>query len=430
MSAPPLPTDGSVPLTPEGDAPQAQTDFVYSDSQANATIAFGAIITIITTASVIARLYTRYFITKQVRIDDAWALLALFSTIAVNIMQSVFTKVYLPTMLAMVTASNEGSKIPYAVGITYNIAMAALKMTFLFQFYHIFRNVRIMRRVYVGAIIFVAAWTLAQILLQILICLPIEANWDHSVRNAKCLPSVLSTYFNATGTLVTDVIVLFLPLPTLWSLKLNSSQRWAALGVFGIGALVPIMSAGRIWSLTHAPPKGYMSTACWTIAELGVGVTTASLATIRQLLDRKVNELFQRHQEMARRQSAMVTVGSQTNTAQQFNTRSNGSEVDLIHGRWPHTGTNSALSNHGSPRSTSSLSKVFEVFTKEKFLRSSTGGSQGDQSGLNLQNGATSTMVTTSRNHSISMSEGAANFLGEFGILVERTWEVEEIRME
>ncbi|KAJ0326890.1 hypothetical protein COL5a_006442 [Colletotrichum fioriniae] len=211
--------------------------------------------------------------------------------------------------------------------------MAALKMTFLFQFYHIFRNVRIMRRVYVGAIVFVAAWTLAQILLQILICLPIEANWDHSVRTAKCLPSVLSTYFNATGTLVTDVIVLFLPLPTLWSLKLNSSQRWAALGVFGIGALVPIMSAGRIWSLTHAPPKG-------------------------------------------------------------------------------------------------SLSKVFEVFTKEKFLRSSTGGSQGDQSGLNLQNGATSTMVTTSRNHSISMSEGAANFLGEFGILVERTWEVEEIRME
>lgn len=115
--------------------------------------------------------------------------------------------------------------------------MAFLKLTFLFQFYHIFRHVRVMRIVYLIAIVIVGLWSLAQVILAMLTCLPIEANWNHDVPGAVCLSSVISTYFNATGTIVTDIIVLFLPLPTLWSLKLRGNQLWAAFGVFGIGAL-------------------------------------------------------------------------------------------------------------------------------------------------------------------------------------------------
>lgn len=94
-----------------------------------------------------------------------------------------------------------------------------------------------MRIVYAVAILIVAAWSLAQIFLVIFICVPLRANWDHTVEGAKCLPPLFSTYFNATGTILTDIIVLFLPLPTLWSLKLTRGQKWAAFGVFGIGAM-------------------------------------------------------------------------------------------------------------------------------------------------------------------------------------------------
>lgn len=61
---------------PPSGLPPAQLDFVYDAGMAQATVAFGAIMAAITTASVAVRLYTRYFITKQVRVDDAWALCA------------------------------------------------------------------------------------------------------------------------------------------------------------------------------------------------------------------------------------------------------------------------------------------------------------------------------------------------------------------
>lgn len=57
--------------------PPTQEDFVYSPTQAKATIAFGAIVTTLTVASVVARLYTHKFIIRRVRIDDVWAVIAM-----------------------------------------------------------------------------------------------------------------------------------------------------------------------------------------------------------------------------------------------------------------------------------------------------------------------------------------------------------------
>ncbi|KAK2763470.1 integral membrane protein [Colletotrichum kahawae] len=401
---------------PPNGGPPVQEDFVYSASQARATVAFGAIVTIITTVSVIARLYTHKFVTRRVRVDDAWALLALLCVIAVNTMQSVFTMRYLPEMTSMIS-NNAGSRIPYATAITYNLAMASLKMTFLFQFYQIFRNVRVMRIVYMVAIFVVGAWSITQILLAVLVCVPIQANWSLDVKGVVCLPTFVSTYINATGTMVTDVIVLFLPFPTLWSLKLRGRQIWAVFGVFGIGAIVPIISAGRIWSLGHAPPKGYMSTSCWTIAEIGIGVTTASLATIRHLRDRRVNSLLSRSLPTNRRDSFTEGVMSQ-DPAQQFSHQRSGSEVDLIGVN--RTGTSGSLDSN------------FKLFGKKKGLPPSALGAQDDQTDLTLNNkGSTKVNITSfRRKKEMPMSEGAANFLGEFGIVVERTWEVQEIRME
>ncbi|KAF9881761.1 hypothetical protein CkaCkLH20_00907 [Colletotrichum karsti] len=401
------------PTAPAGMAPPSQEDFVYSASMARATVAFGAIVTVITTASVVARLYTHNFVIKKVRIDDAWALCAVLSVIAVNIMQSVFAMRYLPEMTSMISNS-EGSRIPYATAITYNVAMASLKITFLFQFYQIFRHVRVMRIVYLVAIFIVGAWSITQILLAVLVCVPIEANWNPSVPGVvTCLPTFVATYINATGTMVTDVIVLFLPLPTLWSLRLRGRQIWAVFGVFGIGAIVPVISAGRIWSLSHPPPKGYMSTACWTIAEIGVGVITASLATIRHLRDRRVNTLLSRSQT-GRRDSLSEGVSTQDPT-QAFSHQRSGSEVDLI--GVDRTGTSG------------SLDSSFKLFGKKKALQASEISVPNHATDLTPNKGSTKTNITSSRNKEIPMSEGAANFLGEFGIRVERTWEVQEIRM-
>lgn len=62
---------------PPGLPPPTQEDFVYSPTQAKATVAFGAIVTTLTLVSVIARLYTHKFVIRRVRVDDVWAVIAM-----------------------------------------------------------------------------------------------------------------------------------------------------------------------------------------------------------------------------------------------------------------------------------------------------------------------------------------------------------------
>jgi hypothetical protein len=115
--------------------------------------------------------------------------------------------------------------------------MAFIKMTFLFQFFHIFQYVYRMRIAYIVAMVVVGAWSVSQILLPVFVCHPVEANWNSNVPGTSCMSFMIPTYGNAGGTIVSDIIVLFLPLPTLWSLRLSTSQKWAVFGVFGIGAM-------------------------------------------------------------------------------------------------------------------------------------------------------------------------------------------------
>lgn len=98
---------------------------------------------------------------------------------------------------------------------------------------------------YLVAIVLITGWSISQVLVHIMTCLPLEANWntfDPSSRGGDmsaivCLPMWIPTYLNAGGTVLTDVIVLLLPVPALWRLKLRRSQKWAAFGVFGIGGM-------------------------------------------------------------------------------------------------------------------------------------------------------------------------------------------------
>jgi hypothetical protein len=120
----------------------------------------------------------------------------------------------------------------------FNVATAFVKFTLLFQFFRIFRYVPTMRTVYIIAMLVVGFWCISQIIVNIIPCLPIQANWDfNSVGTATCVATSVGTYGNAIGTMLSDIIVLFLPLPTIWSLRLNTMQKWAAFGVFGIGAM-------------------------------------------------------------------------------------------------------------------------------------------------------------------------------------------------
>lgn len=61
----------------DGLGPLPLMDFTYNETEAHFAIVFGAFLTLIATISVIARVYSRYFVANHVGLDDFMAVGAL-----------------------------------------------------------------------------------------------------------------------------------------------------------------------------------------------------------------------------------------------------------------------------------------------------------------------------------------------------------------
>lgn len=120
--------------------------------------------------------------------------------------------------------------------VLYTSALLSVKTTLLTQYYRLF-SVQAMRSVYLAAFILVVCWSVSQVLIAALACLPVSAFWDNSVTDARCLPAQPLLYTNAAGNIATELAVLALPLPVLGTLNLPLLQRIMLIGTFSLGFL-------------------------------------------------------------------------------------------------------------------------------------------------------------------------------------------------
>lgn len=83
----------------------------------------------------------------------------------------------------------------------------------------------------------IIAWALTTILMDFLMCRPFEFNWNPSLPGGHCGGQVLS--YQATGAvnLLTDLVVLVLPMQYLYSLNLPLYKKIVLIVSFSVGIL-------------------------------------------------------------------------------------------------------------------------------------------------------------------------------------------------
>ncbi|MCJ1249738.1 hypothetical protein MMC30_006964 [Trapelia coarctata] len=128
------------------------------------------------------------------------------------------------------------------------------------------------------------------ILSTVLQCRPIEALWDQGVP-AICENQDAGTLATGTGNFLTDVVVLALPIPSVWRLKLPRMTRVALMSLFGIGFVVCIISVFRIiyistgvqfFDITYSK----VPTDIYSILELTLGIICACLPIMRPIISK------------------------------------------------------------------------------------------------------------------------------------------------
>lgn len=124
----------------------------------------------------------------------------------------------------------------FIVNFLYNTGLTLVKLSVLMFYVRVFRTVRTYRIAFwiVGFIL--VAWCIALNFVSLLACIPIQKGWDSSVPG-RCVDRQTAFVGTAIPNILTDFILLILPMPMLWHLQISLRRKISLVGIFTAGYL-------------------------------------------------------------------------------------------------------------------------------------------------------------------------------------------------
>lgn len=130
-------------------------------------------------------------------------------------------------------------KLLWSIYFVYDIALAITKTSALLFLSRIFpkrANSRWFNYAIYTTHALNVAWLIGIIFGTIFMCTPIEKNWNPMVPG-KCGPTNALWLGSAVPSVVIDLIILILPLPKIWGLRLSPAKKTGITLVFLLGYL-------------------------------------------------------------------------------------------------------------------------------------------------------------------------------------------------
>ena len=131
--------------------------------------------------------------------------------------------------------------------------MPFIKFSLLLLYRRLFPNLWLLRAgQLVGAFVF--AWMISTTIVQVRACTPVAYYWDRTIPNGTCLN--YDEFYIITGAInmVTDAVVLCLPLPVVWRLNTSIYRKIGLTFAFALGGFTCIASIIRMALLPQLNP--------------------------------------------------------------------------------------------------------------------------------------------------------------------------------
>lgn len=176
----------------------------------------------------------------------------------------------------------------------YNLSLSFSRISILLLYRRIFTYSWSKRAIQVVLVLVVVIgiWLVVSVCTA---CVPLEAFWNWSLfwtQHVYCQPINL-WWANAALHIVSDLVIMALPMPVLSSLKLPRRQKYALVGVFGLGFFVCIVSIIRLVALIDVVKKQAVDATYtsanmiyWTSVEVNAAISCACIMTLKPLIQR------------------------------------------------------------------------------------------------------------------------------------------------
>ena len=89
-------------------------------------------------------------------------------------------------------------------------------------------------------IVFVICWACVPFFYTIFFCSPVAYYWDRTIEGGSCVDDdqyILESILSGVISLVTDLIILMLPMPSIWHLKISFKKKVAVTCILCVGVM-------------------------------------------------------------------------------------------------------------------------------------------------------------------------------------------------
>ncbi|RDL40284.1 uncharacterized protein BP5553_00263 [Venustampulla echinocandica] len=173
----------------------------------------------------------------------------------------------------------------------WTMANTATKVSILLVYKNIFalRKFRILADTVIVIVIMLAVGNIIQCLA---ICRPFAFQWDKTIEGGVCGNQTLGILLVAFLNLVTDLMIVIMPMPLVWKLKMPRPKRLVLMAIFGLGIIICVITILRIvftFSLIQNPHDStywIAINAIFLTLEPNLGMVNACLLLLKPLLHR------------------------------------------------------------------------------------------------------------------------------------------------
>ena len=122
------------------------------------------------------------------------------------------------------------------IPMVYGIASAVPKLAVLDTYLKIFMS-RWVRYALLATGFIIVANAIVYIPTTIFQCAPVQSLWDHSIPNRRCNDIRLHYSLAGVPNILTDAVMLILPLPIIWKLQMDKGTKAGVLATFASGGM-------------------------------------------------------------------------------------------------------------------------------------------------------------------------------------------------
>ncbi|PQE08859.1 integral membrane protein [Rutstroemia sp. NJR-2017a BBW] len=127
-------------------------------------------------------------------------------------------------------------KIKYALSVLYISAFTFPKLSILFLYLQVFSpsiRTKFITYILIGAVL--ATWV-GETLTSVFQCIPVTFVWDHTLQG-HCVARIKMFQYYSIPNIITDVALMILPIPKIWTLKMTKVQKMALTFTFLLGSI-------------------------------------------------------------------------------------------------------------------------------------------------------------------------------------------------